>query len=111
MESKCKGKRRGSWSLYIAAFPFSECSILRLTIIVFPFRSHLKLLESPKPNRNGSVKSGFPLKVFNQPESPLKNRNRFLIKFKCLLIDYFVNFLITLMPSKFLCLAKKKLKI
>ena len=69
--------------------------------------SYLKLLESPRPNLNGSVKSRFPLMVPIQPESPLENRNRFLINFRCFLLDYFVNFLIMLMLSKFLCLAKK----
>ena len=106
-ESKCERKTKGSRSLCVVALLFPKHSIPCLIVIVFPFCSQLNLLESPKPNRNGSDKSGFLLLVSVQLVSLLRNQIWFLINFRSFLLDYFANFLIMLMPSEFLCLAKK----
>ena len=107
MKSKCGREREESRSLYIAILLFPECSIPSLTVTIFPFYSHLNLLESPKPKQNGSIKSGIPLFVSVQPASLLGKWIHSLINFRCLLLDYLANSLIILMLSKFLCLAKK----
>ena len=107
MESKCEEGEKRELVFIQRCSVFPGCSIQRLNITKFPFVLPLKLLESPRSNWNGSVMFGFPLRIPVQLIVLSENRIWFLIHFTCLLLAYFTNFLITLMPRKFLCFGQK----